>query len=231
MRTQRGCNAVVDITTRIMPMSGTREILMVGTGSYNPTLGRLEKPVTSELTGEELWNITQMGYEPVRLVLGTSVYALGIAGGISAMFSSMSRGEVKEVTHLVYEARENCLAHIHADAEDHDAEDVIGIKLFVNELGGGLIEVLAIGTAVRKNAALKTQSEQLLPQAIIRDRDTFFDETLSNLSREQSGRTKQLGQAGAQSNPVACLIALVLIGLFFVAPCLIGIIVAAFKGK
>ena len=73
---ERGANAVVDIITRIMPFgAGVREMLMVGTASYNPALGPLDRPVTSELTGEELWNLTQMGYAPVRLLLGTSVYA------------------------------------------------------------------------------------------------------------------------------------------------------------
>src|SRR5207253_3247398 len=107
---ERGANAVVDITTRIMPFgAGVREMLMVGTASFNPVLAKADRPVTSELTGEELWNLTQMGYAPLRLVLGTSVYALGFAGGIMAMFSSLSRGEVNAVTELVYEARENCL--------------------------------------------------------------------------------------------------------------------------
>ncbi|HEV3259434.1 MAG TPA: heavy metal-binding domain-containing protein [Gemmataceae bacterium] len=174
---ERGANAVVDITTRIMPFGvGIREMLMVGTASHNPALGAAERPATSELTGEELWNLTQMGYAPLRLVLGTSVYALGFAGGISAMFRSLSRGEIPEVTRLVYEARENCLAHIRNEAEDIQADGVIGIKVFVYEISRGLVEVMAIGTAIRRNRGVSTHSEQLIPQAIIRDRDTFFDE-------------------------------------------------------
>jgi|SRR5579884_2185357 len=174
---ERGANAVVDITTRIMPFgTGIREMLMVGTASYNPVLGPLDRPLTSELTGEELWNLTQMGYAPVRLLLGTSVYALGLAGGITTMFSSLSRGEIDPVTRLVYEARENCLAHIEKEAETLQADGVIGIKLFVYEISTGLVEVMAVGTAIRRNRAVTTHSEQLIPQAIIRDRDTFFDE-------------------------------------------------------
>jgi uncharacterized protein YbjQ (UPF0145 family) len=123
-----------------------------------------------------LWNLTQMGYAPVRLVLGTSVYALGFAGGITAMFSSLARGEVTAVTQLVYEARENCLAHIRDEAKAIQADEVIGIKVFVYEISRGLVEVMAIGTAIKRNAQVKTQSQQLLPQAIIRDRDTFFDD-------------------------------------------------------
>src|SRR6516162_8959360 len=87
-------------------------MLMVGTASFNPALGKLDRPVTSELTGEELWNLTHMGYAPLRLVLGTSVYALGLAGGISTFFRQLARGEMSAVTQLVYEARENCLANI-----------------------------------------------------------------------------------------------------------------------
>ena len=88
----------------------------------------------------------------------------------------MSRGEIDTVTQLVYEARENCLAHIRDEAEALQADGVIGIKVFVYEISRGLVEVMAIGTAIRRNPAVKTQSDQLIPQAIIRDRDTFFDD-------------------------------------------------------
>ncbi|MGZ3431865.1 MAG: heavy metal-binding domain-containing protein, partial [Isosphaeraceae bacterium] len=135
---ERGCNAVVDIITRILPFGpGVREMLMVGTGSYNQALGQPKTPFTSELTGEELWNLTQMGYAPLRLVLGTSVYALGLAGGITAFFRSFARGEIGEVTRLVYDARENCLDHIRLEAEELRADGGIGIKVFIYELGGG----------------------------------------------------------------------------------------------
>ncbi|MGP0068692.1 MAG: heavy metal-binding domain-containing protein [Isosphaeraceae bacterium] len=174
---ERGCNAVVDVITRIIPFGpGVREMLMVGTGSYNPVLGNPKTPYTSELTGEELWNLTQLGYAPLRLLLGTSVYALGFAGGISAFFQSFARGEIDEVTRLVYDARENCLEHIRLEAEELKADAVIGVKIFINELGAGLVEVMAIGTAIRKHAGVATHSDQLIPQAITRDRDTFFDQ-------------------------------------------------------
>jgi uncharacterized protein YbjQ (UPF0145 family) len=122
--------------------------------------------------------LTTLGYQPVRLLLGTSVYALGFSGGLSTFFKSFSRGEVDAMTRLVYEARENALDHIRREAEEIRADGVIGIKLFINEIGGSFVEVLAIGTAIRRNAACKTQTPQLVPQAIIRDRDTFFDRDL-----------------------------------------------------
>lgn len=172
-----GANAVVDVTTKILNFGpGVREMLMVGTASHHDELGAVKVPITSELTGEELWNITQLGYAPLRLVLGSSVYSLGFGAGFAAFFRSFSRGEVTEVSRLVYQARENCLRHIHDDAVAINAHGVIGVKVFIYEIGSGMVEVMAIGTAIRRADGVKTQSSQLIPQAIIRDRDTYFDD-------------------------------------------------------
>jgi uncharacterized protein YbjQ (UPF0145 family) len=175
---ERGANAVVDIHTHILPVgAGAREMLMVGTASHHAAFGNPERPVTSELTGEELWNLTRMGYAPLRLLLGTSVYSLGFAQGVMAFFKGMARGEVNSITQLIYEARANCLAHIENEAHEIGADAVIGVKVFIYEIGSSFVEVMAIGTAIKKMSGLKTQTDQLIPQAIIRDRDTYFDET------------------------------------------------------
>ncbi len=175
---ERGANAVVDIHTRVLPLgAGAREMLMVGTASHHPAFGKPDRPVTSELTGEELWNLARLGYGPMRLLLGTSVYSLGFAQGIGAFLKGLSRGEVDSVTRLVYEARGNCLEHIEREAEQIGADGVIGIKVFIYEIGSSYVEVMAIGTAIKKIPGLQTQVDVLIPQAIIRDRDTFFDET------------------------------------------------------
>jgi uncharacterized protein YbjQ (UPF0145 family) len=181
----RGANAVVDIHTHIFPFgAGAREMLMVGTASHHPAFGERDRPVTSELTGEELWNLARLGYGPLRLVLGTSVYSLGFAQGIGAFFKGLSRGEVNSVTRLVYEARTNCLNHIDAEAKSLGADAVVGIKVFIYEIGSSFVEVMAIGTAIQKMPGLATQSEVLIPQAIIRDRDTFFDATHRHKERK-----------------------------------------------
>jgi hypothetical protein len=57
-----------------------------------------------------------------------------------------------------------------------NAHGVIGVKVFIYEIGAGMVEVMAIGTAIRRVDGLKTDSPQLPPQAIIRDRDTYFDD-------------------------------------------------------
>src|SRR5947208_1334912 len=184
-----GLTGAVSELKTVSGLTGVRAMLMVGTASHNPVLGESKDPVTSELTGEELWNLTQMGYAPLRLVLGASVYALGFAGGITSFFRALSRGEIPEITQLIYEARENCLEHIQKDADRLKADGVIGIKVFVYEISRGLVEVMAIGTAIKRNAGVKTQTQQLLPQAIIRDRDTFFDDApppVPGMTKERS---------------------------------------------
>jgi uncharacterized protein YbjQ (UPF0145 family) len=170
-------NAVVGIKTSILPFAGMQEMVMIGTASHHPLLpdNYRQQPITSDLTNEEMWNLINLGYMPVQLVLGVSVYSLGLIGGIASFFKSFVRGEIKELTSLIYEARTEALKHIEADARRCGADRVVGVKTYVYNLGGGVIEFLAIGTAVKKMPGIRTASEQLLPQAIIRDQDTFIN--------------------------------------------------------
>jgi len=152
-------------------------MIMVGTASRHAALpeDRKLRPITSDLTNEEMWNVMHMGYMPIQLVLGVSVYSLGFVGGLTAAFKSFVRGEIKEMSSLIYEARENALRRIRAEAELIGADDVVGIKTYVYNLGSGLIEFMAIGTAVKKMPEVKTLTDFLPPQAVIKDKDTFFN--------------------------------------------------------
>src|SRR5579862_9269509 len=89
-----GANAVVGIETSIIPFQGMQEMVMIGTASHHKALhSKFEQaPVTSDLTNEEMWNLIHMGYMPMQLVLGVSVYSLGIVGGITAAFKGLARG-------------------------------------------------------------------------------------------------------------------------------------------
>jgi hypothetical protein len=112
------------------------------------------------------------------------------------MLQSLGGGEVKGLTELLYEAREQALARIERDAERFGADEVVGVKTRVYDLGGGLVEFLAIGTAVKKVAGVKTQSETLPPQVIIQDRDTFVDSATDlniGAGRKESAKRTQAG--------------------------------------
>lgn len=186
-----GANAVLGIETRIMPFKGIHEMLMLGTASYHPALpsSASNEPVTSDLTPEETWNLAALGYMPQKLVLGTAVYSLGLVGGLKAMFKSFTRGEVSDLTSLIYEAREHAIGLIKAEAQNIGADDVVGIRTHIHDMAG-LIEFMAIGTAVKKIPGAKPKSDQLPPQAIIKDRDTWitFDPfAFANVGGDTSG--------------------------------------------
>lgn len=175
---QYKANAVLGIRTTILPFGGVNEMLMIGTASYNPQLATTAVEVaTSDMTNIEMWSMANMGYEPVKLLLGTSVFSLGLVGGITSALKSLFKGEINELTRMIYAARENALGIITDEAKAIGADDVVGVKTYVYQLGNGLVEFLAIGTAVKKSSRLKTQSEQLIPQAIAVDKDTFYDST------------------------------------------------------
>lgn len=170
-------NAVLGIKTTVLPFGGVNEMLMLGTASHNPQLpsDATNDIVTSDMTNIEMWNMANMGYAPMKLLLGTSVYSLGLVGGITSALKSFFRGEINELTRMIYAARENAIAIISEEAKAIGADDVVGVKTYVYQLGNGLVEFLAIGTAVKKSSRIKTESDQLLPQAIIVDKDTFYD--------------------------------------------------------
>src|SRR5207248_143446 len=115
-----GANAVVGIETRVVPFGGAHEMLMIGTAAHHPSLSSRtrDEPVTSDLTCEEMWNVASLGYMPLKLVLGTAVYSLGLIGGIKAMFKGLVRGEICDLTSLIYDAREHAIGLIKQEAAD-----------------------------------------------------------------------------------------------------------------
>ncbi|MEJ2360179.1 MAG: heavy metal-binding domain-containing protein [Gammaproteobacteria bacterium] len=171
-----GANAVVGVRTNISQFNGVHEMYMTGTATRHPQLPSetSASPVTSDLTGEELWAMTSLGYVPIKLLISTSVYSLGAIGGLKAMFKGLVRGEISDLTTLVYDAREHVFDRLRSEAASLQADEVVGIKTYIVELGSGLIELVAIGTAVRKTGNVKVSSAQLPVQAIIRDRDTWI---------------------------------------------------------
>jgi uncharacterized protein YbjQ (UPF0145 family) len=174
---QAKANAVVGIRTSILPFAGMQAMVMIGTASRHPGLPEQynQTPITSDLTNEEMWNVIHMGYMPIQLVLGVSVFSVGFVGGFVAGLRSWVRGEIPEMTSLLYDARANAIKRIRADAELCGADDVVGIKTYLYNLGGGMIEFMALGTAVKKMPGIHTLTDSLPPQAVIKDKDTFYN--------------------------------------------------------
>jgi uncharacterized protein YbjQ (UPF0145 family) len=172
-----GANAVVGVRTNVLHFAGFHEMYMSGTAAFHATLPRETQsaPVTSDMTGEELWGMTQLGYMPIKLLISTSVYSLGAIGGIMAAFQSLAKGELGDLTTLIYDAREQVFDRLKNEAAAVGAEEVIGIKTYIVELGSSLVEIFAVGTAIRKLEGMAVKTAMLPAQAIIRDKDTWLN--------------------------------------------------------
>jgi hypothetical protein len=85
----------------------------------------------------------------------------------------MMRGEISDLTSLIYDAREHAIGLLKTEADAIGADDVLGIKTVIHEFGG-LLEFMAIGTAVKKSPGSQPKTDPLPVQAIIRDRDTWL---------------------------------------------------------
>ena len=132
-------NSVLGIKTEILTMNyniEVEEMLMSGTASYNNNLSAdyTQNPITCNLSAEEIWNISKMGYIPQKLMIGTSVYSLGAVGNFAAALRSFVKGEVSQLTQLIYSARESAIQKIKDEASSIGADEVINIKTYVNSL-------------------------------------------------------------------------------------------------
>ncbi|HMY17079.1 MAG TPA: heavy metal-binding domain-containing protein [Polyangium sp.] len=226
-----GANAVVDVKIEIRPFGpGVVELLMTGTAAFHPRFSQGPVPpqqvVTSELTGAELWNLAKLGYAPVELVMATSVYSIGLVGGIGTMFSGFVQGELEELTRLIYHARENCLQLIRHEAQQLGAERVVGNRLQIRELAPGLIELIGSGTALRKLDNITPHSPELIPQAIIRDEEalTVNGGGLAGLGASVSFGSGMEQRLQNRANPAGCIIAIIMVAFMTLIPAVIVIL-------
>jgi uncharacterized protein YbjQ (UPF0145 family) len=88
--------------------------------------------------------------EPRLRAHQTADVHLGLTGSFLAAFKSFTRGEITELALLVHDAREIAIDRLKSEADQLGAEDVVGVKTYIAEIGHGLVEFIAIGTAVKR---------------------------------------------------------------------------------
>ncbi|MDX2083074.1 MAG: heavy metal-binding domain-containing protein [Rickettsiales bacterium] len=214
-----GANAIIGIQTSIMPLLGTQEMMMLGTASNHAILENFANdPVTSDMTNEEMWNLVNIGYMPIELVMGVSVYSLGFTAGITSTIKSFIGGKVESLTEVLYEAREKAFNRLEEAAEKCGADRVVGVKTHIYDLGSGLVEFMVIGTAVKKVSDLTTLSETLPPQAIIQDRETFVDTSQGD---KLSARGEVESASITQKGPLS-IITIIILAIFYLVSVILG---------
>ena len=103
---------------------------------------------TSDLSTSDFWLLLDKGYTPLGLVLGNSVYSMGVVGGLGSAVKGMAKGEVPQITELMYNAREMALGRMKEEAAKLGADGVVEVKLNLIPMGSWM-EVTAIGTAIK----------------------------------------------------------------------------------
>jgi uncharacterized protein YbjQ (UPF0145 family) len=105
---------------------------------------------TSDLSVNEFLLVKQAGFEPLGLVMGSSIYNIAVPSQISLGPYEPGQ-ELGTVTQALYHARELAMARLEEEADELGADGVIGVRLEVNlhAWGQNIAEFIALGTAVR----------------------------------------------------------------------------------
>lgn len=101
---------------------------------------------TSDLSVNEFLLVRQAGFRPLGMVLGTSIYHVGMQFG--------RWGKNQEMTTLsqaMYHARDLAMTRMEAEADVLGADGIVAVRLQVElkEWGSDVAEFIAIGTAVQ----------------------------------------------------------------------------------
>jgi uncharacterized protein YbjQ (UPF0145 family) len=101
---------------------------------------------TSDLSVNEFLLVREAGFDPVGLVMGSSIYHIGYQS--SNFYQSQ---EMEVLTQAMYHARELAMTRMEEEADVLGADGIVGVRLEVTryEWGENLAEFMAIGTAIR----------------------------------------------------------------------------------
>ena len=108
------------------------------------------RPFQSDLSGQEFWTLLRTGHRPVGMVMGNCVYHVGRRGPLRTMSQTGRNVELPNYTQALYEARELAMQRMQTEAQELEAEGVVGVTLSEKSHGWGshVIEFFAIGTAI-----------------------------------------------------------------------------------
>jgi uncharacterized protein YbjQ (UPF0145 family) len=108
------------------------------------------RPFTSDLSGQDFWTLLASGHRPVGLVMGSCVYHVAHQGMFASMRQVGQNVEMPNFTQALYDARELAMERMQTEAEQLQAEGIVGVQLQERSHGWGshVIEFFAVGTAI-----------------------------------------------------------------------------------
>jgi uncharacterized protein YbjQ (UPF0145 family) len=101
---------------------------------------------TSDLSVNEFLLVREAGFKPIGLVLGSSIYHVGMQIGRWS-----KNQELETLSQAMYHARELAMTRMEAEATALGAHGIVGVRLTMEarEFGQDIAEFIAIGTAVK----------------------------------------------------------------------------------
>jgi len=101
---------------------------------------------TSDLSVNEFLLVKEAGFDPLGLVVGSSIYHIGLQ---TRRWNKSQEMDV--LSQAMYEARELAMTRMEEEADDLGADGVVGVRLDIGryEWGENMAEFIAIGTAVK----------------------------------------------------------------------------------
>ncbi len=108
--------------------------------------GRPGSIFTSDLSVNEFLLVREAGFRPLGLVLGSSIYHVGLQVGRWGR-----NQELDVLSQAMYHARELAMSRMEAEADALRADGIVGVRLDVElkEFGADIAEFIAVGTAVK----------------------------------------------------------------------------------
>jgi uncharacterized protein YbjQ (UPF0145 family) len=104
---------------------------------------------TSDLSVNEFLLVREAGFRPLGLVLGSSIYHVGLQVGRWSQ-----NMELDTLSQAMYQARELAMTRMEAEADALGADGVVGVRLDIEfkEFGNDLAEFISVGTAVKADS-------------------------------------------------------------------------------
>src|ERR1700710_312070 len=111
--------------------------------------GQATSLFTSDLSVNEFLLVREVGFRPLGLVLGSSIYHVGLQVGRWG-----KNQELDVLSQAMYHARELAMTRMEAEADALGADGIVGVRLEIEfkEYGNDLAEFIAVGTAVAGEA-------------------------------------------------------------------------------
>src|SRR5262250_770653 len=105
--------------------------------------GRAGAIFASDLSVNEFLLVREAGFRPLGLVLGSSIYHVGLQFGRWG-----KNQELNVLSQAMYHARELAMTRMEAEADALGAAGIVGVRLEVElkEFGADIAEFIAVGT-------------------------------------------------------------------------------------